>query len=762
MQNAAAMAYRKAIKKTHESIKEQTDTPEWLKHFGKHMVEDDSAAKPKAINETPRHRKLRVITESKHDYLKFSWFVYDKITSQLWFEAFVLLNIVFVGVVTGLDLEFDKEDGEGHSNRDVHLISFYVSKITLGVFTIECILKIIAEGSQPWQYFIDKTDGYFNTFDFIVVVCSYIFLNDENGQTISFLRMLRLLRLLTFVRDVPQLRIIVAGLTQGMKSVVYIVVLLFLIIYMYSILGCILFGDNDPAHFGTVSISMTSLFQVSTLASWTSIAYISWFGCNNFNESPYGEENPSRIDTMTGSFEGFKCTSNKPEPFLTGLFFASYILLTAWVIMSLFVGVISMGMFESYVKFKEKDSFLTYLNKLDENSMSELECFELGKISLKEKMDMVLVEDFVSKYRPIKWKRKYHKIVNKMKEFRDSNTFSLIITITILIVGVVIGFDMDHSLKCSRLENRINDHNHDEEDDDEHHNYKHNLLHTCKDELLYSFIITIIAQIIFTLEAVVKIIAEGSYPSRYFTDKEDGSWNCLDFFIVIVGFLELTALKSLFANFPIVLLRLLRLVRVMRLAKALPRLRSIVEALISGFSSVGWICLLIFVFNYIVACMFMLIFKDNDPFHFGSIGAAMFTVLRIETLDTWDQILYIAMYGCEGYPNGYELLRTKNKNNDISCDANKAFGWIGAIIMLFVTIVGAYILPTVLIGVVSIKFDETNSYFVEMEAHKKDFNAQLARARVNDTNTHIQIYIYIYIYIRSISYTIHSLFLSNM
>ena len=137
----------------------------------------------------------------------------------------------------------------------------------------------------------------------------------------------------------------------------------------------------------------------------------------------------------------------------------------------------------------------------------------------------------------------------------------------------------------------------------------------------------------FTFEMVVKVLAEGTAPLVYFTDPENGSWNCLDCLIVLIGFLEMTPAAFLFENFPIVVLRLLRLLRVFRLAKALPRLRSIVEALISGFSAVGWICILIVVSDYILTCMCMLAFQENDPFHFGSIGRAMFTILRIEVYD---------------------------------------------------------------------------------------------------------------------------------
>jgi len=55
-------------------------------------------------------------------------------------------------------------------------------------------------------------------------------------------------------------------------------------------------------------------------------------------------------------------------------------------------------------------------------------------------------------------------------------------------------------------------------------------------------------------------------------------------------------------------------------------------------NSTRWICVLIVVFNYIIACMCMLFLKKNDPFHFGQLLRALFSVLRIETKDSWDQV----------------------------------------------------------------------------------------------------------------------------
>jgi len=72
----------------------------------------------------------------------------------------------------------------------------------------------------------------FNTFDFIIVVAGFAFIDSNSGGAVGALRMMRLVRILTFVKGVPQLRVIITGLIQGLNSVTYIVMLLFLVIYM--------------------------------------------------------------------------------------------------------------------------------------------------------------------------------------------------------------------------------------------------------------------------------------------------------------------------------------------------------------------------------------------------------------------------------------------------------------------------------------------------------------------------------------------------
>ena len=179
------------------------------------------------------------------------------------------------------------------------------------------------------------------------------------------------------------------------------------------------------------------------------------------------------------------------------------------------------------------------------------------------------------------------------------------------------------------------------------------------------------------------------------------------YFQVIVGFIEMSPLAFIFAAFPIVLLRMVRLLRVFRLAKTLPRLRAIVEALIAGFGAVGWICVLMIVIGYIQGAICLIIFRDNDPFHFGTVGRATFTIMRLSTGDGWDQVLLINMYGCEYYPAGYPIL-DPGLNPQAQCTDSFGLGWMAVFVFTFIVIMSAYILPTTLIGIVIISFDEAS------------------------------------------------------
>ena len=53
-------------------------------------------------------------------------------------------------------------------------------------------------------------------------------------------------RLLTFMVKLPQLRVILLGLFAGLRAVKAILFVLLLLMFVFAIAGCTLFGANDP------------------------------------------------------------------------------------------------------------------------------------------------------------------------------------------------------------------------------------------------------------------------------------------------------------------------------------------------------------------------------------------------------------------------------------------------------------------------------------------------------------------------------------
>lgn len=217
---------------------------------------------------------------------------------------------------------------------------------------------------------------------------------------------------------------------------------------------------------------------------------------------------------------------------------------------------------------------------------------------LKHKLDIVLGPDLGDEKDADPFLESLKQFAKRAAAVEENPYFVNFITLTILAVAIQIGIDTDNFMACGRA------------------TLRGHWKPSC-DTSAFSTVMTGLSQAIFTGEMCIKLAAKGGFPEEYFYDP----WNRLDSFVVTVGFVEMTPAYVIFEAFPVVVLRLLRLLRVFRLAKALPRLRSIVEALMQGFGAVGWIVVLMLVFNYIWGCICMLFMGANDPFHFGYVAS---------------------------------------------------------------------------------------------------------------------------------------------
>ena len=125
---------------------------------------------------------------------------------------------------------------------------------------------------------------------------------------------------------------------------------------------------------------------------------------------------------------------------------------------------------------------------------------------------------------------------------------------------------------------------------------------------------------IFTIEIALKLWV---YRSRFFQD----GWNLFDFAIVAIAWLP--------ASGPLAVLRALRIVRVLRLISIVPQMRAVVGALFKALPGmVSIIAVLVLVF-YIGAVMATKLYGAAFPDWFGSLGASMYSLFQVMTLESW-------------------------------------------------------------------------------------------------------------------------------
>jgi voltage-gated sodium channel len=261
-----------------------------------------------------------------------------KLVDSRLFRFFILGVILAAGIIVGIETYpafYQKH----------HSLLHTVDRIILFIFAIEITLKIVAQGKRPWDFFKDP----WNVFDFIIVgVC---FIPGIDTHYVAVLRLVRVLRVFRVISIFPRLQILVNALLKSIPSMGYVIVLLALIFYIYAVMGTFLFGIKDPVHFGNLHISMITLFKVLTLEGWTDIMNIQFYGTND----PMAEYN------------------SKPISYASVIYFISFILLGAMIIMNLFIGVIMNSMQESHQeqereqksKASQPDSITGIMNEVD-------------------------------------------------------------------------------------------------------------------------------------------------------------------------------------------------------------------------------------------------------------------------------------------------------------------------------------------------------------------------------------------------------------
>lgn len=224
----------------------------------------------------------------------------------------ILINAIIVGLETYPTIY--------EANKSLFGV---LDKLLLWIFTVEIVARMIAE-----RKFSNFFKSSWNWFDFLIVAAGHIFVG---AHFVTILRILRVLRVFRTISILPSLRKLVDALLLTIPALGNILILMSIIFYIFAVIGTMLFGEVAPEYFGSLQLSLLTLFQVVTLESWAS--GIMW---PIFHELPW-----------------------------SWIYFVSFVLLGTFVIFNLFIGVIVSNV-DKADSAGEKDQLLELKNEVNE------------------------------------------------------------------------------------------------------------------------------------------------------------------------------------------------------------------------------------------------------------------------------------------------------------------------------------------------------------------------------------------------------------
>jgi voltage-gated sodium channel len=167
---------------------------------------------------------------------------------ELAISAVIIVNAISLAVLTMPNLD-----------PNTFALANQVDSVAFIIYVIELFLRFASYGKKPWKFF---REGW-NVFDFVVIGLTPVF----QGQT-AVMRLLRLLRLIRIFRFLPEVRILSVSIVKSIPPLLSMSVLITLLLFLYGMAGFYLFGEQAPASWGDIGLSMKSLFILLTLENF--------------------------------------------------------------------------------------------------------------------------------------------------------------------------------------------------------------------------------------------------------------------------------------------------------------------------------------------------------------------------------------------------------------------------------------------------------------------------------------------------------------
>lgn len=509
-------------------------------------------------------------------------------------------------------------------------------------------------------------------------------------------------------------------MTHGLKSITFTILIFFGLILCYGSIGFYLFSENDPFHFGNYILSCLQFFCLSTLENWSTILYISMYGCNGY-QSEYQYASPNlnitdyAVQTKFGVFFLPQCNNPQSQPLASLFVLISYVIANGFVISELTIAAVAIG-FDNrlqelkvasvYGEEEENEGITNHVpistqihRKKSDNKILDAKASKLlGSVNIKKTIATMMKRIWEGKVELTQNARIDHSFSLKnlaleSKFIQKDYRYSIILAIIIL---------LDVSTQLVENINERQDNS--------------------------TIGIHIFCQVMFTIDCLLTFITyHPSLTKKNFYEYLNNKQSILVLIVTLLFYLPIIA--PYYQPFNII--HSLRVFRVLLFLQIWSNYNSDLNvtlgAIVSSIITVIYCIILILIIFIYYAIAGVLLFKDINPFYFKQVPDAMLTLLQVMSLDNWSDVMRKCIFGC--YLYGYSTGLISFDNTCVSSDIG--LGWWSPIYFVSFIIISAMVLLSLIVGVIISSMELLKEAIVEENEMWKKTHDTLKRLHVN-------------------------------
>lgn len=250
-------------------------------------------------------------------------------------------------------------------SEEVQFTLNVINLVFTAIFLLEAVIRIVALRlhyfTQPWNIF-DFTIVILSIIGIIVEYLDYSFIVTPSLFRVA--RVFRIGRLLRFYKGARGIRRLLFALVISLPALFNIGALLFLVMFIYAIIGMSSFGYvkktgalDELVNFETFGSSMLLLFRLSTSAGWNDVL------------EPLLIKPPDCDENYLGQPNG-----NCGIPWLAILYFFTFILSTFLIIINMYIAIILENLSQAHqqdevgITDDDLEMFYTHWERFDPNA----------------------------------------------------------------------------------------------------------------------------------------------------------------------------------------------------------------------------------------------------------------------------------------------------------------------------------------------------------------------------------------------------------